>query len=222
MFGSNFGFSSGGLGSNTFITGANNGLSVFGGNIVQLGGSLIKTTTIDQNNFAFNIVNGLNNQLTILVNGNIGIGTNSPNAKLQVLGVDSVNFVNQRLEPVVGVKEDTLGETITTSDATPSTLKTIAIPTDTVLLIEAYITCRKTAGSGVGVIGDGNGYVINVKAKNVGGVITIGFIQNSFTSEDISVLDCTFIVSGTNILLQVTGAINDNVTWNTITKTYNV
>jgi hypothetical protein len=89
-------------------------------------------------------------------------------------------------------------------------------------MVESYVTCRKTGGVGVGTVGQGNGYIITVKAKNVGGVVTIGVVQSSFTSEDIAPLDATFAVSGTNIVLNVTGANNDNITWNSITKKYKV
>ncbi|MCZ6594468.1 MAG: hypothetical protein O6943_06075 [Bacteroidetes bacterium] len=34
--------------------------------------------------------------------------------------------------------------------------------------------------------------------------------------------DCTFTVSGTNLLVRVTGAVNNNVTWHTTTMVQNV
>jgi hypothetical protein len=89
----------------------------------------------------------------------------------------------------------------------------------TVVLIETRVHSRKTGGAGVGTIGDGNAYIRTVKAKNVGGTVTIGTISSTFTSEDINQFNATLAVSGTNVLVQVTGAVNDNVTWTSITTT---
>lgn len=156
--------------------------------------------------------------LNIQNNGLSGFGITSPLAKVHIFG----GTINQRLEPVANVTEDTTGNTVNTTDNTVTAIETFSIPTDTVIMIESYVTCRKTGGAGLGVTGEGNGYIRTVKAKNVGGVVTIGVVQSSFTSEDINVFDVTFTVSGTNVLLNVTGANNDNVTWNSITKKYKV
>jgi hypothetical protein len=154
--------------------------------------------------------------------GNSGFGTLNPTAITHIKGIDSTTKANLRLEPVTNVTEDTGGNTLNTTTNATVALETIAIPTDTVVMVESYVTCRKTGGVGVGTVGQGNGYIITVKAKNVGGVVTIGVVQSSFTSEDIAPLDATFAVSGTNIVLNVTGANNDNITWNSITKKYKV
>jgi hypothetical protein len=159
------------------------------------------------------------------VNGNTSVGVptaDTIDARFHVRGVDSVNTVNQRLEPVNAVYEDTTGNTINTTDDTVTTLETIEIPNNSIILINSNITCRKTGGAGVGVVGQGNGYIRTVVAQNIAGVVSIGIIQSSFTSENIINFDTTFTISGTNVLLQVTGAINDDVKWNSITKKYNV
>lgn len=153
----------------------------------------------------------------------VGISTIiTPGAKLHVFGVDPTTSVNQRLEPVTGVTEDTTGATVNTTTATVTTIQTIAIPLNTGLLIETYVTGRKTGGAGAGTTGGVNGYVRTVKVKNVGGVVTMGTIQSSYTSEDIAAFNTTLAVSGTNIIVRVAGAVNDNVTWNVITKTYKI
>lgn len=121
--------------------------------------------------------------------------------------------------------ENKSGETTTTTDgAVPAavTLQTIAIPTDTVVLIECYVTCRKTAGVGSGSVGDGNAYIRTVKAQNIAGVVTIGTIQSSFTSEVVTTNNVTFTVSGTDVLLRVTGSIDNTFNWNVVTDKYSV
>lgn len=205
--------------------------------IVNVGNANSISSISDAVVIGLNNANALSNEILIAQNdfgiridnnGNVGIGVpytpigfNSINAKLHVSGVD-VNSINQRLEPVLGVYEDTTGATIPTTDDIAIPLETIPIPTDTIVMIESYITCRKTAGGGVGTIGEGNGYIRTVKAQNIGGVVTIGTIQSSFTSDSIPSFNATFAVSGTNILINVNGDLNDDVTWNSITKKYRV
>lgn len=154
--------------------------------------------------------------------GSTGIGTSTPGGWLHIKGVDATTLVNQRLEPVTNVIQDTIGATVPTTNATVTALQTIAIPTGSGYLIESYITAKKTAGVGVGTIGDVNAYVRTVKVKNVAGVVTIGTIQTSFTSEDVGGFNATFAVSGTNIVVNVTGALSDDVTWNVITRIYKI
>lgn len=169
------------------------------------------------------VSNGEVNYAALFNGGNSGFGITNPLAQVHIKGIDATTKAALRLEPVANVTEDTGGITINTTDATVTPLQTIAIPTDSVMMIESYVTCRKTAGAGTGTIGDGNGYIRTVTAKNVGGVVTIVTpIQSSFTAEDIAVFDATFAVSGTDIVLNVTGALNDDVTWNVITKKYKV
>lgn len=143
---------------------------------------------------------------------NVGVGTLTPVKKFSVLG-------ESRFEPVATVINDITGSTVNTTNATSTTIQSVAIPTGTGLLIEARVTCRKTSGAGAGTTGDVNGYIRIVKAKNVAGVVTIGAINSSFTSEDIGVFNATFAVSGTNVNINVVGSANNNVTWNVIVRT---
>ncbi len=146
--------------------------------------------------------------------------TYSAQARLHVFGLNS-GGLNQRLEPVTGVTEDLNGSTVTTSDATLTTLQTIAIPTDTVVTIKTNIKARKTAGAGTGTLGQGCGYERIATYQNIAGVVTIaGVVQSSYTGEAITAFDVALNISGTNVLIQVTGAAADNVTWSSITRIY--
>jgi hypothetical protein len=148
---------------------------------------------------------------------NLVIGTTVAAARFHNFGMFA--NINQRLEPVAGVTEDISGATTTTSGAVTVTLQTIAIPTDTIYLIEVRVTCKKTAGAGAGTIGDGNGYIRTACYANIGGVVTIsGVVQSSFTGEGIAPLNATLTISGTNVLVRVSGSVNNDVTWNTITR----
>lgn len=169
-----------------------------------------------------NVSNADVNYAALFNGGNSGFGITNPLAQVHIKGIDSTTNANVRLEPVTNVTEDTTGNTVNTIDNTTVALETLAIPTDTVVMIESRVTCRKTGGAGAGALGEGNGYIRTVKAENIGGVVNIGVIQSSFTSESIGVFNATFAVSGTNVVLNVTGANNDNVTWNSITRKYKV
>ena len=65
---------------------ADNGLTANSGNI-QLGGTLNRTTSIDQNNFGLHLWSGNNQIFTTLPNGNVGLGTTTPWARLSFLDV---------------------------------------------------------------------------------------------------------------------------------------
>jgi hypothetical protein len=103
--------------------------------------------------------------------------------------------------------------TVNTTNATVTTLETINTVTDSTLLLEAYVQARRTGGTG-GAANDSASYIRRVKVKNSGGTVTLGTIQDGLTSEDQAGWDCTWAVSGTSVLLRVTGAANNNVTWN--------
>lgn len=113
-------------------------------------------------------------------------------------------------------------QTTTTSNATTTTIETIPIAIDTGVLIRTFVISRKTSGAGVGTSGSVNAYVRTVKAKNVGGTVTIGSISSDFTSEDIAAFEATFDVNGTNVRVRVSGALNDNVSWVATTYIYNI
>jgi len=133
----------------------------------------------------------------------------------------SAGNINQRLEPVTNVTEDTSGGTIGTTDATANvTAQTIAIPTDKVVSLETTIVYRKTGGGGVGSVGDGTTIKLNSSVKNVAGTLTLDTIQNTYTgiTNSIAGVSATYTISGSNILVSVTGVVNDNITWNAITK----
>lgn len=101
-----------------------------------------------------------------------------------------------------------------------ATLQKIVIPTDTVVLIESFVTCEVIDAVAIGNIGEGNGYIRTVKATNKGGVVTIGVVQSSFTSETIAGCVVTFTPSGAFVNLEVTGVIENDIQWSTITNLY--
>lgn len=103
---------------------------------------------------------------------------------------------------------------VKTTDATQTTLVKIDIEDDTVHLLEARVTARRTGGSS-GSSGDGAAYIFRAAYNNIGGVGTtiIGSIDSTFTAENQSGWNATFDIDGDDVRVRVTGAANNNVTW---------
>lgn len=109
-----------------------------------------------------------------------------------------------------------------TTDATVTTLHTFTVPASTTYMIEARVTARRTGGTG-GTAEDGAGYVIRGTYKNVAGTATlIGAVNADYTAEDQAAWDATFTVSGATVLVRVTGAANNNISWHMTARVYQV
>lgn len=171
-------------------------------------------------NYALKLDNSSSSPLLYVRNDSgVVIGSSSISARFHVVGL--TNSINQRLEPVTNVTEDTSGGTVNTTDATANvTAQTIAVPTNKVISLESTIVYRKTGGAGVGTTGDGTTIKLNSSVKNVSGTLTLDTVQNTYTgtTNAIAGVSATYTISGTNVLVSVTGVINDDITWNVITK----
>lgn len=105
-------------------------------------------------------------------------------------------------------------QTVNTTDATQTTLATIPITASRTYMIEARVAARRTGGS-AGTADDGASYVRRGTYTTKSGTVTLmGSVQTIGTdAEDQSAWDVTLTISGTNVLVRVTGAANNNVTW---------
>jgi len=102
---------------------------------------------------------------------------------------------------------------VATTDATQTTINTIAIPASTTVLLQAFVRARRTGGV-AGTAEDGAGYIITGTYKNVAGTATlIGALTATYTAEDQARCDATFTLSGGNVLVRVTGAADNDVVW---------
>jgi hypothetical protein len=108
--------------------------------------------------------------------------------------------------------------TVDTTDATETTAATYTTTADSIAMLTAKITCRRTGGTGVGTNGDGNVYERKVRVKNVGGTVTLGTIATIYTDEDaaINAASVTLDVSGTDVRVRVTGITDVNFTWDVV------
>ena len=110
---------------------------------------------------------------------------------------------------------------VATTDATVTTINTIATTNDTTIFVTIYASARRTGGSS-GSAGDAAGYVFYTVYKNIGGVLSVLSSSAAFTAESQSGWNLGTATSGTNLLIQVTGAANNNVTWHSTVKVYQV
>lgn len=126
-----------------------------------------------------------------------------------ILNSDIVNDLRQMINTDPG---EYLA-TVSTTDATVTTLFILTLPASTTVAIHGYITARRTGGSG-GTAEDGAYYERVVALKNVAGTATIiGSVGTPETIEDQAGWDCTFDVTGATVRCRVTGAANNNVSW---------
>lgn len=123
---------------------------------------------------------------------------------------------------------------VTTTDATPTTIHTFAIPADTVVLIEAISVSRRTGGSfsfggsfQPSGVGDGGRIQRIVSFSNVSGtVFLIGTPEGSVGADGQHLynagVDLTFTISGTDVLCQVTGVANTDMVWHLTARVWQV
>lgn len=106
-------------------------------------------------------------------------------------------------------------QSVATTDATVTTIKTIPVKLNSVVYLTAIVTARRTGGTS-GTIGDSAIYHIERGAKNnQGTVVTLGGADTVVNAvEDASGWACSFSESGGTMLLRVTGATANNITWN--------
>ncbi len=106
---------------------------------------------------------------------------------------------------------------VSTTNATPTTIISGDSPSlvadNTSCFIEARVLAKRTGGT-AGTAGDSASYVRRGLYKRTSGTVSlVGSVQDNFTAESQSGWDCTFSVSSNDILLQVTGATDNNVIW---------
>lgn len=99
-----------------------------------------------------------------------------------------------------------------TTDATVTTLATEAIPVGTTMVVSGLVAARRTGGSS-GSTEDGAGYRVEFVAKNAAGTAAIIGSSVTVIGESQAGWDVTLTVSGGNVLVRVTGAANNAITW---------
>jgi len=102
---------------------------------------------------------------------------------------------------------------VTTTDATITTIATIAIPSNKTVFLDVKISCRKDATNS-------NIYELKYMCENNAGTVTVTQMEKTFL-EDIGSYDATITASAGNALVRVTGEAATSVHWSMVaTKTY--
>lgn len=105
------------------------------------------------------------------------------------------------------------GTTTTTTNATPKTIATVPMAANRTYLIEVTVTGRRTGGSS-GTVYDSAVYIRRAKVNGADGVTaTISAVTSEYTVEDQAGWDVGLSASGSNVIVQVTGAVDNNITW---------
>ncbi len=150
-----------------------------------------------------------------IIEGNMGIGVSTVGSKLDInqssLGSSVIKYSSAAAtdDPTVNIFQNR----VLTGDATVTTIHTYAVPASTTVKLKAEIVARRTGGT-AGTAEDGAGYEFVGTYKNVAGTATlIGSVTALYTAESQAAWDATFTVSAGNVLVQVTGALDNSITW---------
>lgn len=119
----------------------------------------------------------------------------------------------------IGPRRFLAESTVDTTDATETTLQTIAVPVGR-LLVTAKVKAARTGGA-AGAAGDAAGYVIHAMLQNLAGTAEIiGSQAAALTAEDESAYACAIDVTGATARIRVTGVADTNITWEASVETY--
>lgn len=148
----------------------------------------------------------------------VGVDNGAGNRELQVQPESGGYFAlgNNQFRRVPTANQDVYDwcPTVNTTDATQTTLAIIPVTANRTYMIEARIVARRTGGSS-GTADDGASYCRRGTYTTKSGTVTLmGSVQTIGTdAEDQAAWDVTLSISSTNVLVRVTGAANNNVTW---------
>lgn len=110
---------------------------------------------------------------------------------------------------------------VTTTDATATTLNTFTVPAETTYYISAIIVARRTGGS-AGTAEDGCSFELKGVYNNISGVATIIGTVYRLINKSQPGWDVNLVTSTNTVEIQVTGAVNNNITWHTTSRVYQV
>ena len=111
------------------------------------------------------------------------------------------------IKGLAGGSSGTAVKLVSTTDATITTIDTVPIPTNEVLMIKAKVVAKKDDFAM-----KGGAELIGVYANNAGTVTLQGFVNNVHMQIQ-ATWTITLVISGTNVLVRVKGAAATNISW---------
>lgn len=108
---------------------------------------------------------------------------------------------------------------VKTTDASLTGLLRFPLADGKTIMISARIVALRTGGS-AGAVGDSAWYVLDGAYKNIAGVLTGIGSPNLYGGEDQAGWNVGFSTSGTEVVVVVTGAANNEITWEGTVSTY--
>lgn len=161
--------------------------------------------------------NGVGNfeeRMRIKSTGNVGIAFDAPDNRLTVhQDVGGTNVFGAYTTAGANyARWQLVQDSVETTDATLTTVLSIAIATSRVYWLRAYIIGRRTGGTS-GAVGDSAVYILTAAYRNDGTLVQIGSATVDFQAEDQAAWDANFVASGGSVLVRVTGAAGNTVKW---------
>ena len=153
-----------------------------------------------------NVSSGYGNLLLMKSGGNVGIGTATPQGKLDIATTatnDDINYFFQQAR-------------VATTNATVTTLDTFPITASRTYVIQSRVVARRTGGA-AGTADDGAIYDFASVYTTKAGVVTLLTSNLYLSAADNGLLVCAHTISGTNVLLEVTGDISNDYVWHSTT-----
>lgn len=128
--------------------------------------------------------------------------------------IQAINDRMRRLQSADGLLESVVqGKArASTTDATATTIYTEVLPPSTTTLSVGYVVARRTGGA-AGTAEDGAAYRVEYVAKNNAGTATVIGSVITAIGESQAGWDVTLVASGGSVLVKVTGAASNNVSW---------
>lgn len=114
-------------------------------------------------------------------------------------------------DPRVGTSQNR----IATTDATPTTLHTVPITASRTYIIQATVIARRTGGA-AGTADDGAAYRLMSAYTTKAGTVTLLGVMENINPEDVAAYACALVISGTDVIVQVTGVLNTTITWHLV------
>lgn len=170
---------------------------------------------------------GLNTSSYFNTGGSLGVGTQAP-ASGSSLHVNQATLGTAVLVNSSVATNDDPTETIVqgraaTTDATVTTINTIAVAASTTARVECNVIARRTGGAS-GTAEDGASYTVVVAVKGNAGTNASEIAAETVTTEAESQagFNVTAAPSAGNELIQVTGAAGNNITWHSTCRVTSV